>query len=103
MLNSTRATTKAQKYRSGPYPNVGRALAAFGAEHQQRLIAGVGQRVAGLGQQAGGSGDEEADELGDGDAEVGEECGDDRFAAAVVHRYRLAHPPGSGVAASLIG
>ena len=35
-------------------------------------------------------GDEEPDELGDGDAEVGEERGEDRLAAALVHAVRLA-------------
>ena len=43
-------------------------LAALAAEHQQALVAGVGEGVDGLGQQAGRAGDQEADELGDGDA-----------------------------------
>ena len=37
-----------------------------------------------------------AHELGDGDAEVGQERGDDRPAAALVHRRRLAQRPASG-------
>ena len=57
---------------------------------QQALVAGVGDAVAGLGQQTGRAGDEEADELGDGDAEVREERGDDGFAAAVLHGRQVA-------------
>ena len=52
---------------------VGGLAGPLAAEQQQRLVAGVGQRVERLGQQARRAGDQEADELGDGDAEVGEE------------------------------
>ena len=44
---------------------------------------------AGLGQQTGRPGDQEPDELGDGDAEVGEERGDDCLPAALVHRCKV--------------
>ena len=64
---------------------VGGTLAAATAEHEQALVAGVGEAVPGFGQQAGRTGEEEADELGDGDAEVREERGDDGLAAAVLH------------------
>ena len=53
------------------------------AEHQQALVAGVGERVERLGEQAGRAGDEEPDELGDGDPEVGEERGEDRLACCL--------------------
>ncbi len=51
---------------------VGRLGRPLAAEQQERLVAGVGQRVAGLGEQAGRTRDQEAGELGDGDPEVGE-------------------------------
>ena len=66
------------------------------AEEQEQLVAGVGEGVDRLGEQPGRAGDQEADELGDGDAEVGEERGEDRPPAAViVHRPRLPQPPGA--------
>ena len=68
------------------------SLCTFAPQHQQCLVAGVGERVGGLGEQAGGTGDEKADELGDRDAEVGEECCEYRSAAALMHRARLPYP-----------
>ena len=64
---------------------VGLALRPLAAEHQQALVAGVGEGVDRLGEQAGRAGDQEPDELGDGDPEVGEERGEDRLAAALSH------------------
>ena len=88
---------------------VGGLARPLAAEQQQRLVAGVGERVDGLGEQARRRRDQEADELGDGDAEVGEEartgrlCGCLRSRAQVATRRRLAasgprHPAGAPVA-----
>ena len=66
------------------------ALRAGTAEDQEELVAGVGDGVDGLGEQRRRAGDEEADELRDRDPEVRQEGGDDRLAAAVLHRLTLA-------------
>ncbi len=60
-------------------------MGAAAPEQEQALVARVGERVGGLGQQPGRPGDEEAHELGDGDAEVGEEGGDDGSLRSFVH------------------
>ena len=59
------------------------------AEHQQTLVAGVGEGVDRLGEEARRAGDQETDELGDGDPEVGEERGEDRLLAAFSHQATL--------------
>ena len=64
-------------------------LRLLAAEQQQRLVAGVGEGVGGLGEQARRRRQQESHELGDGDAEVGAERGQDRVAAPFVH----SHPP----------
>ena len=66
------------------YP-VGGAFAAAATEHQQALVARVGDAVGCLGKKTGGTGDEKSDELGDGDAKVGEERRDDGLPASVLH------------------
>jgi hypothetical protein len=58
------------------------------AEGEQRLVAGVGPRVDRLGQHRGRAGEQERDELDDRDAEIGQERGQDRPGAALVHRGR---------------
>jgi hypothetical protein len=55
------------------------------AEEQQALVGGVRHRVQRLGEHRGRAGRGEADELGDGDAQVGEEGGDDRLPALLLH------------------
>ena len=55
------------------------------AEHQQALVAGVGERVDRLGEHRRRAGERERDELAQRDAEVREERGDDRPPRAVVH------------------
>ena len=52
------------------------------AEQQQELVAGVGQGVHALGQHRRRPGEGEADELGHGDAQVGQQCGEHRLLAA---------------------
>ena len=87
-VNSTSATTNAQKYRSRPKPNGcsarRRLAAATPAEEQQPLVAGVGDRVDRLGEHRRRPGDSEGDELRDRDAEVREERGDDRAPGRVL-------------------
>ena len=61
--------------------------------HEQALVAGVGEAVDRLGCQTRGSGHEESGELGDGDAEVREERGDDGLAAAFLHGNRIGRTP----------
>ncbi len=65
----------------------GRGLSAgpAAAEQQQALVARVGEGVGGLCQQTGRPGDEESHELGDGDAQVGQEGGDDGSLRSFVH------------------
>ncbi len=58
---------------------VGGPLGAAPTEQQKALVAGIGNGVDALGEQACGAGDEEADELGEGDAGVCQQRGDDRF------------------------
>ena len=59
------------------------SLRPVAADEEQRLVAGVGDRVDGLGQQRGGSGNDEGDELRDGDAEVRRQRGKDGTLAVV--------------------
>ncbi len=56
-----------------------------GAEQQQRLVAAVGDGVDGLGEHRGGTGEQETHELGDSDAEVGDQGGQDCLAASLMH------------------
>ena len=60
---------------------VGRPPGSLAAEQQQALVPGVGDRVDGLREHRGRAGDDEADELGDGDAGVRQQRGDDRLRA----------------------
>jgi hypothetical protein len=66
-------------------------------EREQSLIAGVGHRVNRLGQHRGGTGEQERDELRDRDTEIGQERGQDRPGAALVHPSRpvIIRPPRS--------
>ena len=66
---------------------VRRLLRALVADKEQHLVAGVGHRVDGLRQHRRRSGEGEGDELADGDAEIGEESGDDGL-----HATFGAHP-----------
>jgi hypothetical protein len=59
-----------------------------GAQQQQPLVGAVGHRVHRLGQHGRGAGDQEPDELGHGDAGVGQERGDDGLAASLLHGAR---------------
>ena len=71
----------------------GGELGAPVAEQQQQLVAGVGQRVHALGQHRRRAGEGEPDELGHGDAQVGQQRGEDRsLAAAGGHAPVLADP-----------
>ena len=81
-VNSTIDTTNAQKKRSRPKPKGCWRVATRGgpaaADEQQDLVPGVGHRVDALGEHRARPGEQEAGELGDGDAEVGDERRDDR-------------------------
>ena len=56
----------------------GVAPRASAAEQQQELVAGVGEGVHSLGEHGARHREREADELGHGDAQIGEERGEDR-------------------------
>jgi hypothetical protein len=66
----------------------GRLAPPPAAEREQSLVAGVGHRVDRLGQHRGGPGEQERDELGDRDTEIGQKRGQDRPGAAFVHPSR---------------
>ncbi len=57
---------------------VGAALGPPAPEHQQRLVAGIGHRVNRFGEHRRGPRERVRDELGDRDAQVRQERGDDR-------------------------
>ena len=63
-------------------------LGPVAAEQQQELVAGVGQRVHALGQHRRRPGEDEADELGDGDAEVGQQGGEDGSSCSLRSTWR---------------
>src|SRR5215216_4201522 len=69
----------------------GRAPGPAAAEEEQPLVPRVGEGMHAFGEESGRAGDGGADELDRGDAEVGDEGGNDRLAAALVHRRRLTY------------
>ena len=75
---------------------VGGLLAALERGHQEDLVEGVGERVRRLGEHRGGARDQSADELGDGDREVGragEEHGADGLVGARARHGPRPWPP----------
>ena len=68
-------------------PLVGGPLAPLAPEQEQRLVARVGKGMPGLGEHAARSGEGKADELGDGDSEVGAERRQDGPLALTAARH----------------
>jgi len=60
----------------------GLALGTLAAHQEQRLVAGIGDRVDRLGEHRGETGQQECDELRDRNAGVGQQCRDDGFLAS---------------------
>ena len=63
---------------------VGLAAGQAATGQQHRLVARVGHRMQGLGQHRGRPGDQVADELGHGDAQVGQQGDDDGLGAMAI-------------------